>query len=52
MKGFLDVKVSTVGGIIILILIAGSVGFAIFYQLKQVMNVRAAIWEKQLNEIK
>jgi hypothetical protein len=52
MTQFLDVRISTVTGIIVLLLVAGSVGFMIFYQLNQIMNVRAAAWEKQIDEIK
>jgi hypothetical protein len=52
MIGFFDVKISTITGIIVLILVAGSVGLLIFYQLNQIMNVRAAAWEKQIEEIK
>jgi len=45
MLGFLDTRVSTLAGIIILLLITGAVGAMIFYQLHQIMSIRFSAME-------
>jgi len=40
MLRFLDTRISTPIGIIILVLIVGAVGVMIFYQLHQLMSIR------------
>jgi hypothetical protein len=52
MIGFLDVKISTITGIIVLVLVAGSVGLLIFYQFNQVVNIQMRAIDRQIEEIK
>jgi len=45
MLGFLNTRVSTIAGIIVLLLVAGSVGVMIFWQFNRLMNVRIEMIE-------
>jgi hypothetical protein len=50
MTGFLDVRISTLAGIITLLLVAGAVGFMIFYQFNQIVNIQMRTIESQLEK--
>jgi len=45
MLDFFNTRISTITGIIILLLVAGSVGAMIFWQLNQLMNMRIEMIE-------
>jgi len=47
MLGFLNTRISTPIGIIILLLVVIAVGAMIFYQLHQVMSIRFEVMELQ-----
>ncbi|MBZ9578090.1 hypothetical protein KJA13_03630 [Patescibacteria group bacterium] len=50
MFDFLNIRISTLTGIIILLLVAGSVGAMIFYQFYQLMTIRFEVMELKINE--
>jgi len=50
MFGFLNIKISTVTGTIILLLVAGSVGIMIFWQLHQLMAINFEVIESEMPE--
>ena len=50
MFGFLNTRISTVTGIIILLLVAGSVGAMIFWELYQLMTISFEVIESEMSE--
>jgi len=45
MLGFLNTKVSTLAGIIILLLITGAIGAMIFHEFHQIISIRFEVME-------
>lgn len=45
MFDFLNTRISTIAGIIVLLLVAGSVGIMIFWQFHQLMTIRFEVIE-------
>lgn len=50
MFDFLNIKISTLTGIIVLLLVVGAVGAMIFYQFYQLMTIRFEVIELKINE--
>jgi len=50
MLDFLNTRISTIAGIIILLLVAGSVGVMIFRQLHQLMAINFEVIESEIQE--
>ncbi len=50
MFDFLNTRISTVTGIIVLLLVAGSVGIMIFWQLRQFMTINFEVIESEIPE--
>jgi len=50
MLGFFNTKISTLAGIIILLVIGFGVGFAIYHQFNQIVDIQMSAIERQLGE--